>query len=81
MSNLLKQLATSKKFLAALVAVVVAAGARYGLNLDPETVGILIAPLIAYIVAQGQADKGKHAAAITALASIAPSKAIEKIQK
>lgn len=72
MNESLKGLFTSKKFIAAVVAVLVAIGTRYGLNLDPETVGVIIAPIVAYIVGQGMADRGKEAAAINATATVDP---------
>jgi hypothetical protein len=72
MNESLKGLLTSKKFIAAIVAVIVAIGARYGLQLDPPTVGVIVSPIIAYIVGQGMADRGKEAAAINATASIDP---------
>ncbi len=81
MNNLIKGLLTSKKFMAAIVAMIVAAGTRYGLHLDPETVGVIIAPLIAYIVGQGMADRGKEATAIATLADINADAAERMIKK
>ncbi len=54
----------SKKFSALIVGVIVTLGARYGLRLDPLTVGYIVSLFIAYIGAQGLADKGKEAAKI-----------------
>jgi hypothetical protein len=66
MDNTFKSLILSKKFIAALAGVLVGLGARWGLSLDTETVAVLVAPLLVYIIAQGQADKGKAAAQIVA---------------
>jgi uncharacterized membrane protein (DUF441 family) len=81
MNDLIRNLINSKKFIAAIVGFIVAAGARVGLHLDPTTVATLVSPFIAYIIGQGMADKGKHAAEITALAEISPSEAKAVIKK
>lgn len=61
MSLFLRDLLTSKKAIAAIAGVIVAAVGRIGLDLDTEVVTQIIAPLIAYIVGQGIADAGKEA--------------------
>jgi hypothetical protein len=53
----------SKKFIAALVALLVALGAKAGLKLDTDLVMMLVSPLWLYILGQGIADHGKEAAA------------------
>ena len=64
MIETIKALATSKKFIASVAGVVVAAVAKIGLDLDTEAVATLLAPIIAYIIGQGWADNGKEAARI-----------------
>jgi hypothetical protein len=61
MLDVLKEMLTSKKFLAAVAGVLVAAAARIGLDLPVEDVAAVLAPIIAYIVGQGWADAGKEA--------------------
>jgi uncharacterized membrane protein (DUF441 family) len=61
MSHLFKQLLTSKKALAAIAGFIVAAVGRVGLDLDPDAVTQVLAPIVAYIVGQGIADAGKEA--------------------
>lgn len=73
--DLIKSLLNSKKFIAAIIAAIVAIGARYGLNIDPELIRELVAIFVAYIIGQGLADRGKAAAQITAMAEISPSEA------
>ena len=51
----------SKKFQAAVIAVVVMVGAEIGLDLDTEALLAIVSPLIAYILGQGIADHGKEA--------------------
>jgi uncharacterized protein YqgC (DUF456 family) len=81
MKDLINALANSKKFTVAIIGVIVGIGSRLGLHLDPETVGIILSPFVAYIFAQGQADKGKHAAQITALATVDPGRAGAVLKK
>lgn len=56
---------SSKKFVAALVAALVAFIAAY-FGFSPEKVMAVISPLLAYIGAQGIADLGKERAKIEA---------------
>ncbi len=49
-----------------LFGLLVSFGGRLGLQLDNETVGLLLAPILVYIVGQGFADTGKTAALINA---------------
>jgi len=51
----------SKKFTAAIATMIVSAAARYGLDVDAETVIVWISPIIAAILGQGIADFGKSA--------------------
>lgn len=76
-----KGMLSSKKFRAAVAATVVAAAAKLGLDIDPVTVGLLIAPLLTYIFSQGQTDKGKVAAAIQAEATAIQTQGAEKVAR
>lgn len=68
MKQTLIDLFTSKKFLAALTAVVVYVAGRFGFNVDPGTLDRIYAALLAYVGAQGLADIGKGAAEVRAAA-------------
>jgi uncharacterized membrane protein (DUF441 family) len=59
MIDAIKQMFASKKAIAAIAGVVVAAAGRYGLQLDAESVNQILAPIVAYILGQGIADFGK----------------------
>jgi len=61
MKDMLKQLLTSKKFAATLVAIAVWCGGRFGLDVQPDLLLPVVGSLTAYVVAQGFADKGKEA--------------------
>lgn len=61
MGNVIKQILTSKKALAAIVSVVVAGVAKLGLKLDTETVLLIVGPIVVYIAGQSVADHGKEA--------------------
>lgn len=82
MKATLTDLFTSKKFLAALTAVVVYAAGRFGFDVDPATLDRIFAALLVYVGAQGVADNGKSAAQILAApaaraaAPIAPSASV-----
>lgn len=69
--DLIRALLSSKKFIAAIIGVIIALGARYGMNLDADVVREVVIILVAYIVAQGISDHGKDAARITAVAASA----------
>lgn len=73
MKAALVTLFSSKKFQTLVIGLMVAAGARYGLALDPETCGIVLGFFAVLIHAQGQADIGKEAAKVTAAGPAAPS--------
>jgi uncharacterized protein YpuA (DUF1002 family) len=61
MWKIVADIVTSKKALAAIAGVVIAATNRYGLQLPEEAVNQIIAAVIAYVVGQGLADFGKNA--------------------
>jgi hypothetical protein len=69
MKNALLDLVTSKKFLAALTAIIVYVAGRFGFNVDTAVLDRIYAALLVYIGAQGIADNGKSAAQITAAAA------------
>jgi len=60
MLNTLKEMLTSKKFIASLAGVIVAGAAKIGLDLDTEAVALIVSPIVSYILAQGWADTGKY---------------------
>jgi hypothetical protein len=75
MKNALLDLVTSKKFLAALTAIIVYVAGRFGFNVDTAVLDRICAALLVYIGAQGIADNGKSAAQITASAATATATA------
>ena len=54
----------SKKFQVAVAGVIVAALGKLGLDMDEETILLVLSPIIAYILGQGVADIGKEQAKI-----------------
>jgi uncharacterized membrane protein (DUF441 family) len=70
MNDAIRGLLLSKKFIAAISGVVVALATKKGFHLDTDMVGVLLSPIVAYIVSQGIADKGKAAAVIEAAAQL-----------
>jgi hypothetical protein len=60
----LKTLLTSKKFLTAVLTVLLMVLAEFGFNLDIETALAIVSPLLAYILGQGIADNGKERAKV-----------------
>lgn len=84
--QMLTNLLTSRKAIAAVVALIVAIAAKYGLNLDPELVRLVVGVIGVYILAQGIADSGKEGAKIAAAAQASPAmpeakKAVKKVSK
>jgi hypothetical protein len=71
MKSVLLDLFTSKKFLAALTAMVVYIAGRFGFDVDTAVLDRIYAALLVYIGAQGIADSGKGAAQVTAAAAAA----------
>jgi len=61
MLDTIKDMILSKKVIAMLSGVIVATLAKVGLDLDVESVAVIISPIIAYIIGQGWADTGKEA--------------------
>lgn len=66
----MRELLTSKKFVMAVVATIVAAAGKLGLELPTDTVALLMTPLLTYVAAQGLADYGKNAAKVDAVAKV-----------
>ena len=66
MKTALADLLSSKKFVTMIVGLVVAIGARKGLDVDPEITAAIIGLFAVLIGAQGAADHGKEAAKVKA---------------
>lgn len=64
MKRTLLDLVTSKKFLAAVTAVVIYIAGRFGFNVDTAILDRIYLALLAFVGAQGIADNGKEAAKI-----------------
>ncbi len=62
MKKTLIDILSSKKAITALLAFAAAIAAKFGFDLDTDSIELIVAPLIAYILAQGVADHGKEAA-------------------
>jgi len=77
MKTALLDLFTSKKFLAALAAIIVYVGGRFGFAIDPATLDRIFAALLVYVGAQGIADNGKSAAQIFNAALTSPASPTE----
>lgn len=74
---LARELLTSKKFVATIIAVALWATGRAGLDLTAEDLALPIGAIIAFILAQGfGADFGKSAAKERAKAAIAATGAL-----
>lgn len=83
--SVIKEFLTSKKFIAAVAGVIIAAASKIGLDLSTETVGLLIAPILTYLISQGWADRNKEAAKVQAVAEASrgmatPEEAIEAVK-
>lgn len=61
MLQTVKELLTSKKFIVSVSGMIVALVAKLGLELQTEDVAAIVSPVVAYVVAQGWADRGKEA--------------------
>lgn len=69
--QVIKEAATSKKFIVTVAGVITAAAMKIGLELSTEAVATILAPAIAYIIGQGWADSGKEAAKIAGTVKLA----------
>ena len=63
---MLRDLLTSKKFIATIAGVVTAAAARKGLNMSEADTAMVLGMFATYVAAQGAADHGKERAKIMA---------------
>jgi len=70
MKRVLLDLFTSKKFLAALTAIIVYIAGRFGFDVDTAVLDRIYAALLVYVGAQGIADTGKSAASVRAAAPL-----------
>jgi len=70
------ELLTSKKFLAALAAIIVYVAGHFGLKIQPEALDPIWQVLVVYVGAQGLADIGKGAK----LASPGPSSTTTRVE-
>ena len=61
MMAVIKEMLTSKKFLAALLAAIVWIAGRFGAHLDYDALMGAVTPLWLYVVGQALADHGKSA--------------------
>lgn len=66
----MRELLTSKKFIASIMGVIVTIAGKYGLELDETALATIISPILAYIVGQGIADHGKNKTEVENLRSI-----------
>jgi hypothetical protein len=66
-----KEFLTSKKFIVAVVGIILSLAARYNLNLDAAAVESIVYIVIAYLIGQGWADAGKEAAKVQGTVTIA----------
>lgn len=58
--TVIRDMLMSKKFLSMVSGVIVAGAAKIGLEMSTDTVALLIAPIISYVLGQGVADIGKN---------------------
>ena len=70
---MIKEALTSKKFVVTVAGAIAAAAMKIGLEIPTETVALVIAPVITYLLAQGWADRGKEAAKVTGTVVLATS--------
>jgi len=69
MIDAIKTMLSSKKFIATFVAVLVWVLARVGWDVNPDLLYPVIGSLVAFVLAQGWADKGKEAEKVKAAAA------------
>jgi hypothetical protein len=72
MTDVLKELFSSKKFLVALASAVTYSVGRFGFSIDHDALDRFIVLAAAYITGQGIADSGKSAAKVIADSKAAP---------
>ena len=64
MQSVLKDMFSSKKFIATMIGVVITLAAKIGFDIDHETAAMIVGLISAYILGQGVADAGKSKAQI-----------------
>jgi hypothetical protein len=69
--QVIKEAATSKKFIMTVAGVVTAAALKINLDISTEAVATILSPLLAYLIGQGWADSGKEAAKIEGAVALA----------
>lgn len=69
--QMIKEAVSSKKFITTVAGTIAAGTMKIGLDLPTETVATVLSPLVAYILAQGWADRGKGAEKVGAVANAA----------
>ena len=69
MTEAVRAMFGSKKFLAAAVGVIVGVAGQYGLDIPAQELTVVLSPVLAYIVGQGVADAGKEKARVGQQAS------------
>ncbi|MHA2062778.1 MAG: hypothetical protein ACXAEN_23110 [Candidatus Thorarchaeota archaeon] len=62
--EVIKSLLKSKKFVVSLVGLAVAIAAHFGLELQDETILLILTPILGYTLSQGVADIGKEKAKV-----------------
>lgn len=67
----IREMLTSKKFIVSIASAIAAAAMKIGLDIPVEDIATILAPIIAYLLAQGWADRGKEAAKINGTVAIA----------
>jgi hypothetical protein len=70
---MIREAGTSKKFIVTIAGTITAAFLKIGLDIPVEDVAAILAPVIAYLFAQGWADRGKEAAKVQGTVAIATS--------
>ena len=60
--KIVKELLSSKKFVAMIIGMIITIAASVGFNLDPELVTLLVGMVVTYIASQAVADVGKEKA-------------------
>ena len=68
--QMIKEAASSKKFIATIAGSITGALLKIGLDLPTEDVATVLSPVVAYIIAQGWSDTGKGAAKVHAVARV-----------
>lgn len=65
--DILRDMLSSKKFIAMLVGIVVTLTAKVGFDIDDETATMIVGLVASYVLGQGIADNGKSKALIDAV--------------